>query len=68
MSDTNGKAFLSDAEREHARRLIEELGEAGAIRLLGIARHTFVRGIAGLGMREGTAFLYRERLLSLEKK
>ena len=53
---------LPDQYRERLESLVREIGEAGTIRRLGIARNTLVRSLARLPLRRGTVLMIREAL------
>lgn len=59
---------LSDGDREHLRRLVEEHGVAGAARLLGLSRSVVASAAGGLGVRRGSLELVKDALATTTGK
>jgi hypothetical protein len=58
---------LSDDLRAILKGHVEQHGEAGASRALGIPRHTLARCIAGLGVRAGTVALVEKAIAKAQE-
>jgi hypothetical protein len=54
--------ILRSVDRRRLRLMLNEHGEAEALRILGLARQTFARLVAGLTVRRATAEMVSRRL------
>jgi hypothetical protein len=59
MPQTTSHLMLSDEERVELRRLVEEVGEQGAVELLAINRATLARALGSLPVRRATLIALR---------
>jgi hypothetical protein len=57
--DAAGGIFPTEEDRAAARRLLDELGEAGAATKLGVARASVQKVAAGSPVRYGTLIAFR---------
>lgn len=57
---------LESELQERLRALVQEKGETDTAEFLGIGESSVVRAAAGLGLRRGTAFIIRMKLLATE--
>lgn len=53
---------MSEASREHVRRLIDAKGIAEAARRIGVSRHAFERAAFGLTVQRGTISIIEAKL------
>lgn len=57
---------LGAAAANRLRLLVRLHGEKRARTMLGLSRDTLARGIAGLGVRPGTAIMIEQRIAALD--